>query len=65
MGVCLWVGCVCVCEGRIYMYIWVGWLDVLDWCECIGRRGEEKLNHYLIFVIFSSLGHKTFYITTK
>ena len=42
-----------VCEGMgIY-----GW-DVLEGCECIGKEGEEKLHHYIIFVTLSSLVHE-------
>ena len=35
-----------MCEGvgiRLY-----GW-DVLEEWECIGKEGEEKLHHYIIF----------------
>ena len=39
------------------MYGWGGW-GVLEECECIGRRGEEKLHHYVIFVTFNSLVHE-------
>ena len=38
---------------------WSRW-GVLEGCECIGRRGEEKLNHYIILT-FSSLVHGKFY----
>ena len=53
MGVFLLVG-VCVRGEYICVYGWGGW-GVLEGWECIGRRGEEKLHHYIIFVTFSSL----------
>ena len=32
---------------------------MLEGCECIGKKGEEKLYHYMtIFVTFSSLVHE-------
>ena len=41
------------------MYICLyGW-GVLEGWECIGKEGEEKLHHYIIFVTFSSLVHET------
>ena len=44
-----------VCEGGyICLYGW----DVLEGWECIGREGEEKLHHYIIFVTLSSLVHE-------
>ena len=48
--------CVCVCVGVRGGYGWCGW-DVLEWWECIGRRGEEKPHHYIIFVTLRSLVH--------
>ena len=46
-----------VCEGvGIYLYLY-GW-DVLEGWECIGKEGEEKLHHYIIFVKLSSLVHE-------
>ena len=53
VGVFLWVWC--VCEGWVYMFIWLG---------CVRRVGmywrgrEEKLHHYIIFVTLSSLVHE-------
>ena len=38
-----------VCKGWVYMYCW----SVLEWWECIGKEGEEKLHHYIIFVTLS------------
>ena len=29
--------------------------------ECIGKEGEEKLHHYIIFVTLSSLVHEKIY----
>ena len=49
MGVFLWVGCV---RGWVYMFIWWG---VLEGWECIGKEGEEKLHHYIIFVTLKGL----------
>ena len=44
-----------VCEGvGICLYGW----DVLEGWECIGKEGEEKLHHYIIFVTLSSLVHE-------
>ena len=44
--------------GYICLYGW----GVLEGWECIGKEGEEKLHHYIIFVTFSSLVHeKNFY----
>ena len=40
--------------GYICLYGW----DVLEGWECIGREGEEKLHHYIIFVTLSSLVHE-------
>ena len=42
-----------VCEG-VGIYVW----DVLEGWECIGKEGEEKLHHYIIFVTLSSLVHE-------
>ena len=39
--------------GYICLYGW----DVLEGWECIGKEGEEKLHHYIIFVTLSSLVH--------
>ena len=50
VGVFLWVGCV---WGGGYKCLY-GW-DVLEGWECIGKEGEEKLHHYIIFVTLSSL----------
>ena len=44
-------------RGWIYMFIWWG---VLEGWECIGKEGEEKLHHYIIFVTFCSLVHEKF-----
>ena len=49
----MWVGCVWR-GGYIYLY----GLGVLEGWECIGKEGEEKLHHYIIFVTFSSLVHE-------
>ena len=54
MGVFLWVWCVCV-SGWVYMFIWLGCVRRV---ECIGKEGEEKLHHYIIFVTLSSLVHE-------
>ena len=43
---CIFVGGVCV-RGWVYMFIWLG---VLEGWECIGKEGEEKLRHYIIFI---------------
>ena len=53
MGV-FFVGGVFV-RGWVYMFLWLG---VLEGWECIGKEGEEKLHHYIIFVTFSSLVHE-------
>ena len=45
-----------VCEGGRYICLY-GW-DVLEGWECIGKEGEEKLHHYIIFVTLSSLVHE-------
>ena len=40
---------------------WVGWvgrMSVLEGCEWIGM-GEEKSNHYIIFVTFNSSVRET------
>ena len=44
-----------VCEGWVYMFIWLGCVRRVGmyWVE-----GEEKLHHYIIFVTFSSLLHE-------
>ena len=48
---CIFVAVVCV-RGWVYIFIWLeGW-------ECIGKEGEEKLHHYIIFVTLSSLVHE-------
>ena len=46
-----------VCEGVGIIICLYGW-DVLEGLECIGREGEEKLHHYIIFVTLSSLVHE-------
>ena len=51
---CIFVGLVCV---RGWVYMSCGW-DVLEGWECIGKEGEEKLHHYIIFVTLSSLVHE-------
>ena len=43
MGIFLWVWCVWGVGICLY-----GW-DVLEGWECIGKEGEEKLQHYIIF----------------
>ena len=53
VGVFLWVWCVWG-DGYICLYGW----DVLEGWECIGKEGEEKLHHYIIFVTLSSLVHE-------
>ena len=45
-----------VCEG-VGIYFYYGW-GVLEGWECIGKEGEEKLSHYIIFVTLSSLVHE-------
>ena len=42
--------------GWVYMFIY-GW-GVLGRWECIGKEGEEKLHHNIIFVTLSSLVHE-------
>ena len=54
---CIFVGGVCV-RGWVYMFIW---LSVLEGWECIGKEGEEKPHHYIIFVTLSSLVHEKIY----
>ena len=56
MGAFLWVG---VCEalrGWVYICLY-GW-GVLEGWECIGKEGEGKPHHYIIFVTLSSLVHE-------
>ena len=50
--------CVCLvlCEG-VGIYVYMVGMCVEGW-ECIGREGEEKLHHYIIFVTLSSLVHE-------
>ena len=55
-GVCGGGG-VCACVRVRGGYGWGGW-DVLEGWGRIGRRGEEKLHHYTIFVTLSSLVHE-------
>ena len=46
--------CGCIFVGGVFVRGW----GVLEGWECIGKEGEEKLHHYIIFVTFSSLGHE-------
>ena len=56
-------GCIMV-KIDVWVYGWGGWVGwgVLKGYKWIGRRGEEKLHHYIIFVPFSSLVHEQNYI---
>ena len=51
---CIFVGGMRV-KGWIYMFTWLG--CVRKW-ECIGKEGEKKLHHYIIFVTLCSLVHE-------
>ena len=51
---CIFVGGVCV---RGWVYMGYGW-GVFEGWECIGKEGEEKPHHYIIFVTVSSLVHE-------
>ena len=51
---CIFVGGLCVRGGYICLYGW----GVLEGCECIGKEGEEKLHHFIIFVTLNSLVHE-------
>ena len=55
-GCILWVGCVWG-GGYICLYGW----GVSEGCECIGKEGEEKPHHYIIFVTLNSLVHEKIY----
>ena len=44
-----------VCGGR---YICLYGSGVLEGWKCIGKEGEEKLHHYIIFFTLSSLVHE-------
>ena len=45
---CVWGG------GYICLYGW----GVLEGWECIGKEGEKKRHHYIIFVTSCSLVHE-------
>ena len=51
---CIFVGGMCVRGVYICLYGW----GVLEGWECIGKEGEEKLHHYIIFVTLCSLVHE-------
>ena len=53
--VVFFVGGLCV-RGWVYISLY-GWCVLEGW-ECIGKEGEEKLHHYIIFVTLSSLVHE-------